>query len=106
MENKDILHAIVRADREARERVEAAQRRERLLSGSAAQIRAAAEKKAMDAARQQADKWRAEANAAAESRKAALDKKSAEALAALDAAYEAKKGECIERIFQMAVGLS
>lgn len=106
MENKDILSLLVQADRQARERVEAAQRRERLLSGSAAEIYAAAEKKAMAAARQPIDKLREESAAAANARKAALDTESAKAIAALDRAFAAKKEECIERIFQMAVDIS
>lgn len=106
MENKDILQAIVRADREASARVDAARRREKLLSGSTAEIYAAAEKKAMESARQQVDAQRAETEKAAEARKAALDQKSAEAIAALDRAFEEKKDACIERIFQMAVDIS
>lgn len=106
MENKDILRTLVQADRDARERVTAAERRERLLSGSTAEIYAAAEKKAMAAARQETDKIRTEAEAAASARVAALDRESAEAVAKLDAAFRERKAECIERIFQMVVDIS
>lgn len=106
MENKDMLRAIVRADREALARVEDAQRRERLLSGSAAEIYAAAETKAMDTARQEVDTLRARTVEASNARRATLDRESAEALAVLDRTFEAKKTECIERIFRMAVDIS
>lgn len=106
MEDKDMLRAIVQADRSARERVDAAGRREKLLSGSFSEIYAAAEKKAMDKARQETEKLRAQTDNAAAQRMAALDREQADALAALDRAFEAKKDECVERIFRMTVGLS
>ncbi len=106
MEDKEILRAIVQADRTARESVDAAVRREKLLSGSGAQIDAAAEKKAMDAARQQTDRLRAEAEAAVQKRRETLDRERAQALAALDREFEEKKADCIERIFRMAVDVS
>lgn len=106
MDNNEILRAIVQADREACERVDAAMRRERLLSGDRAAVFAAAEKRAMDAARQQTDALRGEVKAAADRRAAELDKKRDEALAALDREFAAKKDDCIERIFRAVVDLS
>lgn len=106
MDNNELLRAIVDADREARARVEAARRREKLLSGSHAQIDAEAEARAMADARRETEKLRAEAQAAAQNRLAALDRERDEALAALDREFEAKKDACIERIFRAAVGLS
>ena len=106
MEDKEILHAIVRADHDARERVAAAERREKLLAGSRDGIFAAAEQKAMAAARQEAEALRAGEQESTAARIAALDRRLDEALAALDRQYEEKKQDCIERIFREAVGLS
>ncbi len=106
MEDRDILHAIVQADRDARERVDAAERRVKLLSGSRDGIFAEAEKTAMAAARQETDALRSEAQKASADQIAALDKKLDETLAALDRQFEEKKPDCIERIFRAAVGLT
>lgn len=106
MDNNELLRSIVDADRAARERVDAAKRREKLLGGDRAGVFAAAEKKAMAAAHQQADALRDEVKAAAGRRTAELDKKRDEALAALDREFAARKDDCVERIFRAVVGLS
>lgn len=106
MDNNELLRTIVDADRAARKRVDAAKQREKHLSGDRAAVFAAAEKKAMDAARRQTDTLRGEVKATADRRTAELDKKRDEALAALDREFAAKRDDCIERIFRAVVGLS
>lgn len=106
MEDRSILHAIVQADQSARKRVDAAGRREKLLSGSFHEIQSAAEKKAMAAARQETEALRAQTEHTTAQRLARLDREQTDALAALDRVFEGKKDDCVERIFQMTVGLS
>lgn len=103
MEDREMLHAIVQADSEARRRVDAAKRREQLLSGSRSQIYAAAEQKAMAKAQQELNELCAQVQEASDRRIAALEKEKADSLRALDREFEAKKADCIDRIFRAVV---
>lgn len=103
MDDRQMLHAIVQADRDARARVDAAEKREKLLSGTHEQIYAAAKQQAMAKAQSELESLRAEVQEASRRRMAAFDKEKEDALAALDREFESKKDDCIERIFRAVV---
>lgn len=106
MEHKELLHAVVEADRAARQALTDAQQRQKLLERGADEVLAAAEKKARAQAERELAQRRKAAEDETRSRMEALEKSRTEELLRLERQYAAVKDECVETIFKAAVGLS
>lgn len=106
MEHKELLHAVVEADRAARQALSDAQQRQKLLGRGADEILAAAEKTAMAQTERELAARRKAAEDEMRSSMETLEKSRAEELERLEKQYAAVKDSCVETIFKSAVGLS
>ncbi len=106
MDNKELLHAVVEADRAARQALSDAQQRQKLLERGADEVLAAAEKTAMAQAENELTQRRKTAEDETRGSMEALEKSRTEELNRLEKQYAAVKDTCVETIFKAAVGLS
>ena len=106
MDNQELLHAVVAADRAARQALSDAQQRQRLLDRGADEVFAAAEKNAMAQAERELAQRRKAAEDETRSSMETLEKSRSEELERLEKQYAAVKDASVETIFKAAVGLS